>query len=26
VGVVLMIDGLPHRGRRKGAAGAAGGH
>ncbi|MBM2766450.1 ABC transporter permease [Burkholderia anthina] len=26
VGVNLMIDGLPHRGRRKGAAGADGGH
>ena len=26
VGVNLLIDGLPHRGRRKGAAGAAGGH
>ncbi|AWV05286.1 ABC transporter permease [Burkholderia sp. JP2-270] len=26
VGVNLLIDGLPHRGRRKGAAGAAGAH
>ncbi|MBN3791628.1 ABC transporter permease [Burkholderia sp. Ac-20353] len=26
VGVNLLIDGLPHRGRRKGAAGTAGGH
>ncbi|WP_321786229.1 ABC transporter permease [Burkholderia pyrrocinia] len=26
VGVNLLIDGLPHRGRRKGTAGAAGGH
>ncbi|AXF25503.1 DNA-directed RNA polymerase subunit alpha [Burkholderia pyrrocinia] len=26
VGVNLLIDGLPHRGRRKAAAGAAGGH
>ncbi|HEF5154716.1 binding--dependent transport system inner membrane component family protein [Burkholderia multivorans] len=26
VGVNLLIDGLPHRGRRNGAAGAAGGH